>query len=210
MPNNFKNKGISTFKTLQIVRSGGNVSLEKRILYFNLIPQKSIEDVGGWSNIHKMGMAVGVVWDSLDRDYFIYKEKDSKILLEKFRTSDLVAGFGISSDYTVLQPYSDFDMQEISTFDITHYIKKNLGYRISLGHLVKCNLGEEIDRSLDSFDLCKKGSIDQAIEIEKKYVGLVRDLHLFGCENGFVKYRDRMGEDQNFPVEWADLSSNVG
>ena len=151
-----------------------------------------------------------MVWDSLDQDYFIYKENDSKTLLEKLHSSDLVIGFSITSDYTVLQPYSDFDLQEVNTFDITHYIKKNLGYRIGLGQLAKCNLGEEIDRSLDSFDLYKKGSIDQAIEIEKKYVGLVRDLHLFGCENGFVKYRDRMGEDQNFPVEWADLNSNFG
>ena len=45
-----------------------------RILYFDLETQKSADDVGGWGNIHKMGLAVGVVWDSLDEAYFSYLE----------------------------------------------------------------------------------------------------------------------------------------
>lgn len=59
-------------------------------------------------------MTVGVVWDSLDQDYFTYKEKDSKILLEKIRTSDLVVSFNIASEYTVLQPYSDLTCRTLT------------------------------------------------------------------------------------------------
>ena len=47
------------------------------VQYFDLETQKSAEDVGGWDNIHKMGLAVGVVWDSLDREFFTYEEKDA-------------------------------------------------------------------------------------------------------------------------------------
>ena len=39
-----------------------------RVQYFDLETQKSADDVGGWGNIHKMGLAVGVVWDSHDKD----------------------------------------------------------------------------------------------------------------------------------------------
>ena len=52
-----------------------------RVQYFDLETQKSAEDVGGWGNIHKMGLAVGVVWDSLDREFFTYEEKDSAKLV---------------------------------------------------------------------------------------------------------------------------------
>ncbi|SVE19796.1 uncharacterized protein METZ01_LOCUS472650, partial [marine metagenome] len=41
-----------------------------RVQVFDLETQKSAEEVGGWGNIHKMGLAVGVVWDSLDQEFF--------------------------------------------------------------------------------------------------------------------------------------------
>ena len=78
---------------------------EFRIQYFDLETQKSADEVGGWGNIHKMKLAVGVDWDSIDQDYFVYEEKDAKTLVEKLRTADLVIGFNvIGFDYTVLQP----------------------------------------------------------------------------------------------------------
>ena len=99
-----------------------------RVQYFDLETQKSAEDVGGWDNIHKMGLAVGVVWDSLDQEFFTYEEKDASQLVEKLRTADLAVGFNIVGfDYTVLQPYSDFDLHEINTFDMLVDVKKNLG-----------------------------------------------------------------------------------
>ena len=52
-----------------------------RVQYFDLETQKSAEDVGGWGNIYKMGLAVGVVWDSLDREFFTYEEKDATQLV---------------------------------------------------------------------------------------------------------------------------------
>ena len=58
-----------------------------RVQYFDLETQKSAEDVGGWDNIHKMGLAVGVVWDSLDQEFFTYEEKDASQLVEKLRTA---------------------------------------------------------------------------------------------------------------------------
>ena len=63
---------------------------EPRIQYFDLETQKSADEVGGWGNIHKMGLAIGVVWDSVDQDYFVYEEKDAKKLVEKLQTADLV------------------------------------------------------------------------------------------------------------------------
>lgn len=133
-----------------------------RVLFFDLETQKSAEEVGGWGNIHKMGLAVGVVWDSLDREFFTYEEKDARQLVDKLRTADLVVGFNvIGFDYTVLQPYSDFDLQEINTFDMLVDVKKRLGFRLSLNHLAQHTLNaKKICRWID-FPAMVQGRKDQ-------------------------------------------------
>jgi DEAD/DEAH box helicase domain-containing protein len=175
-----------------------------RVQYFDLETQKSAEDVGGWSNIHKMGLAVGVVWDSLDREFFTYEEKDSAKLVEKLRTADLAVGFNIIGfDYTVLQPYSDFDLQEINTFDMLVDVKKNLGFRLSLNHLAQHTLNAEKSADgLVSLQWYKEGKINKIIQYCKQDVEITRELYLYGEKNGFVKYESRSGNPRDLKVDW--------
>ena len=175
-----------------------------RVQYFDLETQKSAEDVGGWGNIHKMGLAVGVVWDSLDREFFTYEEKDSAKLVEKLRTADLAVGFNIIGfDYTVLQPYSDFDLQEINTCDMLVDVKKNLGFRLSLNHLAQHTLNAEKSADgLISLQWYKEGKINKILEYCKQDVEITRDLYLYGEKNGFVKYQSRSGNPRDLKVEW--------
>ncbi len=175
-----------------------------RVQYFDLETKKSAEDVGGWGNIHKMGLAVGVVWDSLDREFFTYEEKDARELVEKLRTADLVVGFNvIGFDYTVLQPYSDFDLQEINTFDMLVDVKKNLGFRLSLNHLAQHTLNAEKSADgLVSLQWYKEGKINKIIQYCKQDVEITRDLYLFGEQHGFVKYQSRSGNPLQLEVNW--------
>jgi len=175
-----------------------------RVQYFDLETQKSAEDVGGWGNIHKMGLAVGVVWDSLDCELFTYEEKDSSKLVEKLRTADLAVGFNIIGfDYTVLQPYSDFDLQEINTFDMLVDVKKNLGFRLSLNHLAQHTLNAEKSADgLVSLQWYKEGKINKIIQYCKQDVEITRDLYLYGEKNGFVKYQSRSGNPRDLKVDW--------
>ena len=175
-----------------------------RVQYFDLETQKSAEDVGGWGNIHKMGLAVGVVWDSLDREFFTYEEKDSAKLVEKLRTADLAVGFNIIGfDYTVLQPYSDFDLQEINTFDMLVDVKKNLGFRLSLNHLAQHTLNAEKSADgLVSLQWFKEGKINKIIQYCKQDVEITRDLYLYGEKNGFLRYQSRSGNPRDLKVDW--------
>ena len=175
-----------------------------RVQYFDLETQKSAEDVGGCGNIHKMGLAVGVVWDSLDSEFFTYEEKDSAKLVEKLRTADLAVGFNIIGfDYTVLQPYSDFDLQEINTFDMLVDVKKNLGFRLSLNHLAQHTLNAEKSADgLVSLQWYKEGKINKIIQYCKQDVEITRDLYLYGEKNGFVKYQSRSGNPRDLKVDW--------
>ena len=177
---------------------------ESRIQYFDLETQKSADDVGGWGNIHKMKLAVGVVWDSIDQDYFVYEEKDAKTLVEKLRTADLVIGFNvIGFDYTVLQPYSDFDLQEINTFDMLVDVKKLLNVRLSLNHLAQHTLNAKKSADgLISLQWYKEGKIDKIIHYCKQDVEITRDLYLYGEEHGHVNYQSRSGNPLQLEVNW--------
>ena len=177
---------------------------ESRIQYFDLETQKSADDVGGWGNIHKMRLAVGVIWDSIDQDYFVYEEKDAKILVEKLQKADLVIGFNIIGfDYTVLQPYSDFDLQEINTFDMLVDVKKLLNFRLSLNHLAQHTLNAKKSADgLISLQWYKEGKIDKIIHYCKQDVEITRDLYLYGEEHGYVNYQSRSGNPLQLEVNW--------
>ena len=179
-------------------------SNEHRILYFDLETQKSADDVGGWENIHDMKLAVGVVWDSCEQEYFSYLEEAASQLVKKLRVADLVVGFNVKKfDYGVLQPYADFDLDEITTFDMLIDVNKKLGHRLSLNHLAENTLNAE--KSADgllSLQWYKEGKIDKIIEYCKQDVAITRDLFLYGESHGYVKYSTRSGVAKDLQVNW--------
>ena len=184
---------------------------DKRIQYFDLETQKSADDVGGWNNIHKMGLAVGVVWDSVDQDYFVYEEKDAKNLIEKLRTADLVVGFNvIGFDYEVLQPYCkkynlDFDLEKDikGTCDMLVDVKKLLNFRLSLNHLAEHTLNAKKSADgLISLQWYKEGKIDKIIHYCKQDVKITRDLFLHVEEHGYIKFKSRSGKLVQRELVW--------
>lgn len=188
------------------VEKPGSTDLEPRIVYFDLETQKSSQEVGGWSpvQIKLMKLAVGVVWDSRDRQFFVYQENDASKLAEKLHTADLVVGFNvIGFDYTVLEGYGPFNLEKINTFDMLLDIKKILNFRLGLNHLAQYTLGAEKSADgLISLQWYKEGKIDKIIEYCKQDVAITRDLFLFGEEKGFVKYKTRAGKIEDIKVDW--------
>ena len=175
-----------------------------RVLYFDLETQKGSDDVGGWGNIHLMKLAVGVVWDSVEQEYFTYLEDQADQLVDKLNSADLVVGFNvIGFDYTVLQPYASIDLQEINTFDMIIDVKKLLGFRLSLNHLAHETLqAEKSADGLVSLQWYKEGKIDKIIKYCKQDVAITRDLFLYGEEHGHVLYKSRSGQPLKLEVNW--------
>ena len=188
-------------------KNSPKISKEQRILYFDLETQKSAEDVGGWGNIHDMKLAVGVVWDSCEQEYFSYQENTALQLVEKLQTADLVVGFNVKKfDYGVLQPYAtkmDFDLDEITTFDMLIDINKKLGHRLSLNHLAENTLNAKKSADgLVSLQWYKEGEIDKIIKYCKQDVEITRDLFLYGESHGYIKYSTRSGVVKDLKVDW--------
>ncbi|SVE15443.1 uncharacterized protein METZ01_LOCUS468297 [marine metagenome] len=177
----------------------------KRTLYFDLETQKSAEEVGGWENTHCMGLAVGVVWDSCEQEYFTYQESTTKQLVKKLQTADLVVGFNVKKfDYGVLQHYTrDISLiDDIPTFDMLDYIKDKLGHRLSLNHLAENTLNAKKSADgLISLQWYKDGEIEKIVDYCKQDVKVTRDLFLYGESNGHVKYKSR-GIVKELEVDW--------
>ncbi len=184
-----------------------------RILYFDLETQKSADEVGGWGNSHKMGLAVGAVWDSLEKKYLTYLEEEASDLVKKLVTADLVVGFNvIGFDYAVLQPYANdlhIDLQEINTFDMLTDVHRKLNHRLSLNNLAQITLGAE--KSADGLVSLRwykeylqgdSAKLDKIIEYCKKDVEITRDLFLFGEKNGYVEYESRSKGRARLEVDW--------
>ena len=91
----------------------------KNIVYFDLETQKSAEDVGGWNNISKMAMSVGVTYSTQRGEYRIYGETEVDELLKELQRADLVVGFNqLRFDYEVLHGYTVFDLTQLPTLDM--------------------------------------------------------------------------------------------
>lgn len=177
---------------------------KKRICYFDVETQRGAHEIGGWKNIHLMKLAVGVVYDSLDDKFYSYLEPDAGQLIDKLKSSDLVIGFNvISFDYTVMQPYTIYDLKKIRTFDILADIKARLGYRLSLNHLANQTLKvEKTADGLQSLKWFKEGKIDEIVHYCKKDVEITRDLFLFGIKNGHLLYEKKNCGVVRLPVDW--------
>ena len=192
----------------ETVKTASNVPLKvsnkQRVLYFDLETKKSANDVGGWENIHLMELAVGVVWDSIEQKFSSYLENEASQLVEKLKTANLVVGFNVVKfDYGVLQPYADFDLDEITTFDMLVDVQKLLGHRLSLNHLAENTLNAKKSADgLISLEWFKAGKIDKVIDYCKQDVEITRELFLYGESHGYVKYMARSGMVKELKVDW--------
>ena len=105
----------------------------KNIVYFDLETQKSADEVGGWGNISKMGMSIGVTFSSANGEYKIYHEKSVDELIKDLQRADLVVGFNnLRFDYEVLHGYTSFDLRQLPTLDMMVELQNTLNHRLSL------------------------------------------------------------------------------
>jgi len=175
-----------------------------RILVFDLETKRSAQEVGGWGNTHLMGMALAVVWDSLEQRFDTFQEAEFDRLLQKLKSADLVVGFNHTRfDYEVLTAYSDFDFSSLPSFDILAWLFNKIGTRISLGHLAEQTLGRPKSADgLESIKWVKQGRFDLVEEYCRKDVELTRDLFYFGLEKQCLIFADSTGERLELKLDW--------
>jgi DEAD/DEAH box helicase domain-containing protein len=186
-----------------------------RTLFFDLETKYAAEDVGGWANVMDMGMSVGVVWDSVDRDYHVYLEHQVPQLVAHLKRADRIVGFNhIEFDLRVVAGHEStpearhrryLELVSLPNFDMLVELKKLLGHRLKLDSLARPTL--QVGKSADGLQALawyKEGRLDLIIAYCKQDVEVTRRLYEYAVENGKLLYDSRSGI-KTVNVSWQAL-----
>ncbi len=176
----------------------------KNIVYFDLETQKSAEEVGGWDNISRMGMSVGVIYSTADGAYHIYSEKQVSDLIKALQRADLVVGFNnLRFDYEVLHGYTSFDLRQLPTLDMLVQLADTLRHRLSLDAIATATFGvEKTAEGLQAIQWYKEGKLLEIAEYCCYDVKITRMVHEYGVQHHQLHYHNRFGKKMTVPVSW--------
>ena len=170
------------------------------IVYFDLETKYLADEVGGWDNIHRLGLAVAVTYSTARGGFAHYTEDSVGALIEELSQADLVVGFNLLRfDYTVLRPYTERDLRQLPTLDILRDLERKLGHRVKLDSCARATLG--VNKSADgiqSVQWFRAGHIDKVIRYCEQDVDIVRRLHEYGRANKHIYIT---GGSQRRPVQ---------
>lgn len=174
------------------------------IVYFDLETQKSAEEVGGWGNISKMGMSIGVTYSTARGEYTIYGEQQVDQLLTELQRAELVVGFNnLRFDYEVLHGYTSFDLSQLPTLDMLVELQATLNHRLSLDSIATATFGvEKTAEGLQAIRWFKEGKLAEIAEYCCYDVKITKLVHEYGRQHKQLFYQNRFGKKQTVPVKW--------
>ncbi len=177
-----------------------------RVLVLDIETQRSAEEVGGWENCDRMGLAVAVTADLETGEARVYTEAQVDDLLADLTSAACIIGFNLRRfDFGVLRGYRELDYAALPALDILEEIHASLGFRLSLNHLAQETLGvPKLADGLQSLAWWKAGEVDKIIEYCKADVELTRRLFEFGRTHGYLLYRDHQGRATRLPVHFGE------
>lgn len=172
---------------------------------FDLETKYSAEEVGGWRNIDKMGVSVGVVYDSRLEGCVTYLEEEVAKLIEHLSQLDLVVGFNNKRfDNRVLSAYTAVNLAHLPTLDLLEEVTGHLGYRLSLNALAEHTLGvKKAGDGLMALEWYKQGDFEKLARYCRKDVEITRDLLLSGLETGYLLFRNKAKKKVRLPLQLA-------
>ena len=175
-------------------------------LTFDLETKMLADEVGGWSNIDKMGFAAGVTYSHEKQNYDRFAEQQVGDLITLINQATMVIGFNlIRFDFVVLQPYglSVDDQLKAKSLDMLQHIFIQLGFRVSLNNLANATLGETKNADgIASVRWYKAGEMERVFAYCEQDVRVTHALWEYGREHKHLLFRDRRGARVEVPVDW--------
>ncbi len=180
------------------------VSAGKKVVVFDLETQRSFKDVGGRTQMHRLGVSIGVAYRYDTDDYLTVTEEQIGDLIELLQEADLVVGYNIRGfDYEVLRGYSDVDLAALPTCDLMLDLEARLGFRPKLESVASSTLGTgKSADGLQALEWWRQGEIEKIAEYCKEDVRVTKDLYDFGKRNRCVLISRFGGKPRQVDVEW--------
>ncbi|GAB6191700.1 DEAD/DEAH box helicase [Desulfocastanea catecholica] len=183
-------------------RRQGLDALPAKFGVFDLETIRSAEEVGGWGQAHRMGVAVAVVYDSEINDFVSYLEHEVEMLVSHLASFDLIVGFNNKRfDNRVLSAYTETNLALLPTLDLLEEIHMYLGYRLSLNRLAEQTLGtKKTADGLQALAWYKEGRIDLIQHYCKKDVQITRDILFYALEQGYLLFANKAKQIVRLPL----------
>ena len=180
------------------------VAANRRVVVFDLETQRSFDEVGGRSQLHKLGVSVGVAYRYDTDEYLVVTEDTVDRLIDLLLDAELVVGYNIRGfDYEVLQAYTDHDLQQLPTMDLMQHLEERLGFRPKLDSVVTPTLGAgKSADGLQALEWWRQGEVDKIIEYCREDVRVTRNLYDFGKRNRCVMVSRFGGSSRKVEVQW--------
>jgi DEAD/DEAH box helicase domain-containing protein len=180
------------------------VPSDQKVVVFDLETQRSFADVGGRSQLHKLGVSVGVAYRFDTDEYLVVTEDNVAELVELLFEADLVVGYNIVGfDYEVLRGYTDKDLAGLPTFDLMYDLEERLGFRPKLDSVTSATLGTgKSADGLQALEWWHEGEVDKIIDYCREDVRVTKELYEFGKRNRFVQVTRFGGNPRKVEVEW--------
>lgn len=182
------------------------MSNDNRIV-FDLETKKEFAEVGGYRNVHLLGISVAGVFSYADDQYRAFEEREIDQLEEMISNASLLIGFNNKHfDNQVLQPYfKNVDLSKIPTVDLMEKIEGVVGFRLGLDALARVTLGEQkTSHGLEALKWFREGKIEEIKKYCLQDVKLTKELYEYGLNHGSVLFESRNEGVKAVPARWAE------
>jgi hypothetical protein len=174
------------------------------VIVLDLETQKSFAEVGGYEQTDKLGVSVCVIYSYNDNKYYDYRETQLNELGNKLKNASLIVGFNSKHfDFTVLQPYINYNLKQLPHLDILEEITAVLGHRLKLDSLAHSTLGSgKSGDGLDAIWYYKNNEWEKLVNYCRDDVRVTKDVYQYGKNHGYLWY-DQSGIRTKIPINWA-------
>jgi DEAD/DEAH box helicase domain-containing protein len=161
-------------------------------LVFDLETQNSFDDVGGRDRNHLLKISVISVYSYPLDKYFCFEEDQVYRVGEMFQEADQIIGYNIKNfDFAVLQPYVNFDVNELPYLDIMEEVVKVIGHRLKLDNLAQTTLGiGKNGDGLEAIKLYRQGRLEELKKYCTNDVKVTKELYDYVQTYNKLLYKD--------------------
>ena len=143
-------------------------------------------------SVEEFRVSVAGAYISWEDRYVAFIEDDVKDLIELMKYADLIVGYNqLHFDLPVLQKYADFDLLQLTNYDMLVECQKSLGFRLKLDSLCKGTLGSQ---KTDSYQVYKHyykdGKWAELVDYCMHDVFLTEQLFRISCRDKQLFYDD--------------------
>jgi DEAD/DEAH box helicase domain-containing protein len=181
-----------------------------REVVLDIETSNSFADVGKYDpSLLKISL-VGV-YDYATDQYLSFLEPDLPKMWPLLEQADRIIGYNLYGfDYAVMNTYYPGDFMQFPTLDIMKEIEKSIGFRVKLDDVAHGSLGEgKSGDGLQAIEFFRRGEIDKLRDYCLQDVKVTKEVYEFGLQNGFVKFKDRVGQMVSPQIDFSLKKESV-